>query len=157
MKGPDDGPYGEYGITVKKDGVSVAVTGGINTLTSTLYEGEQVSISARHDRRNEEWKETQVANMKNTLAQVHVYYVDTDHSLKAAWWHVSEGQWKAGLINDKGYKASSGSGISSLGYQELHGQPGDYKLKVYFKDRDNDDKLTVAYYKDHKWDKKVVK
>jgi len=105
----------------------------------------------------EEWKETQVANMKNTLAQVHVYYVDTDHSLKAAWWHVSEGQWNAGLINEKGYKASSGSGISSLGYQELHGQPGDYKLKVYFKDRDNDDKLTVAYYKDHKWDKKVVK
>src|SRR5271155_4327907 len=72
----------------------------------------------------EEWKETQVANMKNTLAQVHVYYVDKDHSLKAVWWHARDNQWETGLINGKGYKASTGSGISALGYQELHGQSG---------------------------------
>ncbi|KAH0592140.1 hypothetical protein MHUMG1_10092 [Metarhizium humberi] len=86
---------------------------------------------------------------------VHVYYVQNDY-IKAAWWHVHDGEWKTGLINAKGYKVTRGTGISSLGQQELHGKPGQHRLEVYFNDQDNEDKFSVAFFKDKEWHKAVV-
>lgn len=81
--------------------------------------------------------------------------MQNDH-LKAAWWHVHDGEWKTGLINAKEYKVTRGTGISSLGQQELHGKPGQHRLEVYFNDQDNEDKFSVAYFKDKEWHKAVV-
>ncbi|EEP79578.1 predicted protein [Uncinocarpus reesii 1704] len=127
LKGSGAGSYGEYSVPIKNDGASTTAVGSINTLTSTLFEKEQV----------------------------HVYYVQDDQ-LKAAWWHVHDGEWKTGLINEMEYKVAPGTGISSLGQQELHGKPGDHRLEVYFHDHDNSDKFSVAYYKDKEWHKALV-
>ena len=43
-KGGDEGPYGEYTITVKIDGVSTTVSGENTALTSTLFSGEEVKL-----------------------------------------------------------------------------------------------------------------
>ncbi|QLI74697.1 uncharacterized protein G6M90_00g108120 [Metarhizium brunneum] len=132
LKGSGTGSYAEYSVSMKNDGVSTAAVGDTRTLTSTLFDQEQAS-----------------------LPLVHVYYVQNDY-IKAAWWHVHDGEWRTGLINAKGYKVTRGTGISSLGQQELHGKPGQHRLEVYFNDQDNEDKFSVAYFKDKEWHKAVV-
>ena len=84
-----------------------------------------------------------------------MYYVDNDDIIKAVYWH--NDKWNVGLINAKKYKVASGSGIYALGAQELGNPSGsETRLKVYFKDGDNKNQLTVAYFKEHKWAKELV-
>ncbi|KAI9785539.1 MAG: hypothetical protein M1839_009280 [Geoglossum umbratile] len=127
QKGTDIDGYTEYLVLTNQSDDTSTVTGRLDTLSATLWDGEEVQI----------------------------YYVDEDNKIKALWW--DDNKWNTGFINAKEYTASPTSAIYAQGFHELNPVvESDTRLKVFFRDYDNGDKLTEAFYKEGAWNKREI-
>ena len=88
-------------------------------------------------------------------AQLRLYYIASDSTINELWLpDTSKDEWiRVPHLNDKKWKASTKSGLSTLGVEDV----GEGNIELYFMDKDNGDKMTRAWsFAPDDWKKEAI-